>query len=58
MRHTTPSMSWLDILRWKCPGAEVMPDGNLLKQNFPNGVINIVSRAESFVRGICQKTGG
>ena len=31
-----------------------MPNGNLLKQNLPNGVMKVVRRADSFARGICQ----
>ena len=31
-----------------------MPKGTLLKQNRPMGVIKVVSRRDSFVRGICQ----
>ena len=31
-----------------------MPIGRRLKQNLPNGVINVVRRADSLARGICQ----
>ena len=31
-----------------------MPKGNLLKQNLPKGVINVVNRQESSGNGICQ----
>ena len=31
-----------------------MPKGNLLKQNLPKGVINVVNRQESSDNGICQ----
>ena len=31
-----------------------MPKGNRLKQNLPNGVINVVSNADSLASGICQ----
>ena len=41
----TPSMSPSNsvIQRWKISGAEDIPNGNLLKQNLPNGVIKVVS---------------
>ena len=39
---------------WKCSGADVMPNGNRLKQNLPNGVMNVVCRADSFASGICE----
>ena len=56
MRHTAPSTSCRisDILRWKCSGAEVMPNGSRLKQNLPNGVMKVVSMADSLASGICQ----
>ena len=43
-----------DILRWKCSGADVMPNGRCLKQYRPNGVINVVRCEDSFANGICQ----
>ena len=32
-----------------------MPNGNLLKQNRPKGVINVVNLREASESGICQK---
>ena len=32
-----------------------MPNGNLLKQNWPYGVINVVKSLDSLAKGICQK---
>ena len=32
-----------------------MPNGNLLKQNRPKGVINVVNLREASASGICQK---
>ena len=32
-----------------------MPNGNLLKQNQPHGVINVVKSLDSLAKGICQK---
>ena len=43
-----------DIRLWKCSGAELIPKGNRLKQNLPNGVIKVVSREDFSARGICQ----
>ena len=31
-----------------------MPNGSRLKQNLPNGVMNVVNRADSLASGICQ----
>ena len=39
-----------DILFWKCSGALEMPNGSLLKQKRPNGVINVVSNREAGAR--------
>ena len=33
-----------------------MPNGNLLKQNRPYGVINVVKSLDSVAKGICQKS--
>src|SRR4029434_2502257 len=54
--HSTPSKpsSILDILRWKCSGADEIPKHKRLKQYRPNGVMNVVSNLESSERGICQ----
>ena len=35
-------------------GAEVIPNGSLLKQNCPNGVMKVVSNADSLDNLICQ----
>ena len=35
-------------------GADVIPNASRLKQNLPNGVINVVNLALSGCRGICQ----
>ena len=32
-----------------------MPNSNLLKQNRPYGVINVVKSLDSLAKGICQK---
>ena len=44
----------LDKVRWKISGAELMPNGSLLKQYRPNGVTKVVSSRDSSSRGICQ----
>ena len=48
------SLSNLDILFWKSSGVLAIPKGSLLKQNRPQGVINVVSRHDSGQRGIYQ----
>ncbi len=40
---------------WKYSGPKLMPMGRMLKQNWPNGVINVVSSLHSFASGSCQK---
>ena len=54
--HTTPSrLARIPLIRlWKCSGALEIPKGNLLKQNLPNGVINVVRRRDAGESGICQ----
>ena len=42
------------IRYWKLSGADVFPNASRLKQNLPNGVINVVNFAISECRGICQ----
>ena len=42
------------IRYWKLSGADVFPKTSRLKQNLPNGVINVVNFAISECRGICQ----
>ena len=51
-----PSRSWriLDKVCWKISGAELMPNGSLLKQYRPNCVTKVVSCRDSSSRGICQ----
>jgi hypothetical protein len=44
-----------DMRLWKCSGADVMPNGNLLKQYLPNGVTIVVRRADSSASGTYQK---
>ena len=39
---------------WKISGSDVIPNASRLKQNLPNGVINVVNLALSGCRGICQ----
>ena len=52
-RHTTPSIPFSSsaIRRWKCSGAELMPNGSLLNRYRSNGAM---SREDSLARGICQ----
>lgn len=45
-----------EIVRWNTSLAELIPKGNLLKQNRPNGVTNVVYSLESSLSGICQKS--
>ena len=42
------------ICFWKCSGALDIPNGNLLKQNRPAGVMNVVSRRDVGDKEICQ----
>ena len=42
------------IRYWKISGAHVIPNASRLKQNLPNGVINVVNLALSGCRGIWQ----
>ena len=42
------------IRYWKISGVDVIPNASRLKQNLPNGVINVVNLAISGCRGICQ----
>ena len=42
------------IRYWKLSGADVFPNASRLKQNLPNGVINVVNLALSGCKGICQ----
>ena len=46
--------SILDIVRWKISGAELIPNGSLLKQKRPNGETKVVSNFDSSSKGICQ----
>ena len=57
IKHTTPSRPERirDILFWKCSGALDIPNGSLLKQYLPKGVMNVVSNCDSSASGICQK---
>ena len=56
--HTTPLRSWNNslILFWKYSGVDVIPNTSWLKWswNLPNGVINVVSKADSFSSVIYQ----
>ena len=56
IKQTTPSSPAMtsDICFWKYSGAEVIPNGSLLKQNLPNGVMNVVRMADSSESRICQ----
>ena len=47
----------VDIRRWKYSGADEIPKGNRFKQNLLNGVMNVVSKADSTDRGTCQSSG-
>ena len=38
----------------KISGALEIPNGNLLKQNLPKGLMKVVSNLDSLARGICQ----
>ena len=42
------------IRYWKISGADVIPTESRLKQNLPNGVLNVANLALSGCRGICQ----
>ena len=42
------------IRHWKISVAQVIPNGSLLKQNRPDGMINVVNLALSGCKGICQ----
>ena len=57
IKLTMPSkpLAISNILNCKCSGAEDIPKGSRLKQNQPNGVMNMVSKADSLANGICQK---
>ena len=57
MRQRTPlsPSSMALILFWKCSGALEIPNGSLLKQYFPNGVMKVVRCQEVSANGICQK---
>ena len=54
---TTPSwpLSSSVMSLWKISGADEIPNGSLLKQNLPMGVMKVVSFWLSGSRGICQK---
>jgi len=56
--HTTPLRSWNNslILFWKYSRVGVIPNASWLKWswNLPNGVINVVSKADSFSSVIYQ----
>ena len=56
MRQTVPSRPFRvsDILRWKCSGADDIPNGRRRKLWKPNGVMKVVRSAEAGDRGICQ----
>ena len=41
--------------RWKTSGALAIPNGNVLKQKRPYGVMKVLSSLDSLARGICQK---
>ena len=57
IRHRTPGSPSSNrfILRWNNSGALEMPNGSLLKQYLPNGVMNVVRYFDSSASGICQK---
>ena len=42
------------ILLWNTSGALHIPNGSLLKQYLPNGVMKVVNGRDSSARGICQ----
>ena len=44
----------LFIWHWSTSGALLMPNGSLLKQNRPYGVIKVVNSLDSVASGICQ----
>ena len=54
--HSTPASpkSILFICRWNISGALEIPNGSLLKQKHPKGVIKVVSSLDSSASGICQ----
>ena len=58
MRHITPGsparVQFISL--WKCSGALDMPKGSLLKQNRPNGVMNVVSSRKPVASGVCQNS--
>ena len=43
-----------EIRFWKCSGAELIQNGRRLKQSLPNGVMKVVSLADSGDKPICQ----
>ena len=49
MRQTTPwTPSRISCMcRWKCSGADEIPNGRCWKQYLPNGVMNVVKSADS-----------
>lgn len=55
--HKTPSNPprIVLILLWNSSGTLEIPWGNLLKQNHPKGVMEVVSKQDSSFSGICQK---
>ena len=53
LRHQVQSGSCSFVS--KCSGALEMPNGSLLKQYRPDGVMNVVSKRDAGEKGICQK---
>ena len=43
-----------DIVLWNISGGKLIPNGNLLKQNLPNGVINVVKSFDCSPSETCQ----
>ena len=56
IKRSTPSRleSILLIRFWKCSGALDMPNGSLLKQYLPKGVMKVIGSCDFLARGICQ----
>ena len=54
--HNTPGRPDRMLLMWcwKTSGALDIPNGSLLKQKWPYGVIKVVSNQDSLTSGICQ----
>ena len=43
------------LRHWKCSGALVIPNGSLLRQKQPWGVMKVVKRRDPLANGTCQK---